>query len=100
MSTPTLNLLPPPNGDTDTAYTDKPLRETKVEMRVLTSEECQHLVPVFERAGAVLPDPSVSFIVGILEDGKPTESFLTIQAVLHGEPMNIEPRHRGYIKSM
>ena len=69
-------------------------------MRILTPEECQQLAPVFERAGAVLPDPSCSFIVGILEDGKPTESFLTIQACIHGEPLNILPKHRMYLKSM
>ena len=100
MSTSPISLLPPPDGSVDTAYSDLPRKEAKTEMRILTPEECQQLAPVFERAGAVLPDPSCSFIVGILEDGKPTESFLTIQAVLHGEPLHIEPRHRMYLKSM
>ncbi len=87
-------------GTEDTAYSDAPTKAAKVEMRVLTAEECQQLAPVFERAGATLPDPASSFIVGILEDGKVTSSFLVVQAVLHGEPMNIEPRHRMYLKSM
>ena len=99
-STPAPTLLPPPDGPVDTAYSDRPAKAVKTEMRVLSQQETQHLAPIFERAGVMLPDPSTSFIVGILENGVPTNSFLTIQAVLHGEPMNIEPRHRMYIKSM
>lgn len=95
MST-AINLLPHP----DPTYSDSPTKEKKVEMRILTPQEALQLAPIFERAGAVVPDPSVSFIIAIIEDGKLTNSFLTIQAVLHGEPMNIEPRHRMYIKSM
>lgn len=96
-ATPT--LLPHPDAPGDT-YSDAPLRAVKTEMRVLSPAETQQLQPVFEQAGAVVPDPSVSFIIGILEDGKVTNSFLTIQACLHGEPLNIEPRHRMYLKSL
>jgi hypothetical protein len=99
VSTQPLNLLPLP-GTEGTAFHDTPQKEIKTEMRVLTPEETQKLAPIFERAGAVLPDPSSSFIIGILENGVPTNSFLTIQAALHGEPMNVEPRHRMYIRSM
>lgn len=84
----------------ETAFSDKPRREVKIEMRVLSPDETKRLSPIFERAGAALPDPSSSFIIGILEDGVPTESFLTIQACVHGEPMNIASRHRAYVKSM
>ena len=99
MSTQPLNLLPLP-GTEDTAFHDTPQKEAKTEMRVLSAEEIKHLIPIFESKGAVLPDPTASFVIGILEDGLPTNSFLVIQAALHGEPMNIEPRHRPYISSM
>jgi hypothetical protein len=102
MSAPAhIDLLPLPGAEPiDTAYSDNPSRDKKIEMRILTPEECQKLVPVFERAGAVLPDPSTSFIVGILEDGEPTESFLVAQATLHIEPLHLLPKHRMYLKSM
>lgn len=92
-------MLPLPDLG-DTAYSDKPAREKKVEMRVLSPQEVLELQPVFEKAGAVTPDPGVSFVVGILEDGKVTNSFLVVQTALHAEPMHIEPRHRMYVKSM
>jgi hypothetical protein len=92
-------MLPLPGAE-DAAYSDVPKKSVKTEMRVLSPSEAKHLIPIFERAGATLPDPSSSFIIGILEDGVPTESFLTIQACIHGEPMNIEPRHRMFVKSM
>lgn len=97
-----LDLLPPPEGTDlgDTAYHDRPLRDKKVEMRVLSLVEVQQLKPIFERAGALMPDPATSFVVGILEDGKVTESFLVVQAWLHAEPLHLEARHRVYLKSL
>lgn len=92
-------MLPLPETG-DTAYSDAPVKAKKTEMRVLTPTEVLELQPVFEQAGAVTPDPSVSFVVGILEDGKVTNSFLVVQATLHAEPMHIEPRHRMFVKSM
>lgn len=96
----TVSLLPHPDHPEDTAYSDRPTSTVKTELRVLTPDEVLQLQPVFDRADAVTPDPNTSFVIGILEDGKPTESFLVVQAVLHGEPLNIEPRHRMYLKSL
>ncbi len=96
-----VSLLPPPDGSVgDTAYSDTPKKEVKVEMRVLTPSEVIELQPVFEKAGAVTPDPSVSFVVGILEDGKVTDSFLVVQTTLHAEPLHLLPKHRPYLRAM
>lgn len=99
MTSAPIDMLPLPAVE-DTAYSDAPVKMKKTEMRVLTPAEVLELQPVFEQAGAVTPDPSVSFVVGILEDGEVTESFLVAQACLHCEPLHLLPRHRAYLKSM
>lgn len=94
-----MDFLPIPEG-AEPQMSDGPVQAVSTEIRVLTPEEMKELQPVFGRAGADVPDPSVGFIVGLVEDGKPTESFITVQGVVHAEPLNLEPRHRMFLKSL
>lgn len=60
--------------------------------RILTPDEIQTIVPVFEAMGATLPDPALSQIVGAVKSGR-VVGFIVLQLCLHAEPMWIEPGH-------
>ncbi len=92
-------FLPIPEGVTP-EMSDGPVAAINTEIRVLTPEEVEQLQPVFDRYEAKIPDPNLSFVMGVIEDGKPTETFLVVQCVVHAEPMHVEPRHRTLIKSL
>lgn len=55
-------------------------------VRILTQEEVQSLAPIFAEHGDVLPDPSTSFFVGSVADGK-VVGFIAVQLKIHAEPM-------------
>lgn len=76
-----LEFLPPPI---------EPATPHELEVRILTTEEIQTLEPVFTEQGVELPNPSTSFIMGAVCDGK-VVGFLVTQLRIHSEPMHIEP---------
>ena len=80
-----MDFLPPPNSNG--AASQEPPDE---EFRELTPEEIASIAHVFQENNTDLPNPSISTFVGCLRKGK-VVGFLVLQAMLHAEPMWIEP---------
>jgi len=74
-----LELLPPPGLVPP---------QSKLEHRLLTEDEVnQYVRPQFESRGHPLPNPAM--FIGIIRNGEPTGSFITIQYRIHVDPMVI-----------
>ena len=95
MAVMPLELLPLPqrklpDDDKPHARLEHEIPLDVVEARVLTPEEVeQYIKPAYEAAKAPMPGQSFSAHIGIVRDGKPTGSFLTVQLSLHAEPLNL-----------
>lgn len=60
-----------------------------VEVRELTPEEIETIIPIFTANEASLPNPAVSTIVGVVRDGR-VVGFGVLQQTLHAEPVYLE----------
>lgn len=68
-------------------------------VRLLTDAEIATLEPIFREQGAVLPDPAISCIVGVVEDEK-VVAFIVLQLKLHAQPVWIEQGKSGLFESL
>jgi len=94
-----LKLLPPPVdvGEVDgpvitlpalPSVTPTPTPRSIATVRPLTMEEIDRIVaPEFAARGNQLPDPAQSIFFGVVRDGHPTGSFITLQLRLHADPV-------------
>lgn len=69
---------------------------TETTYRLIGIGEWERLRPVFAQYGSQLPDPSVSLIAAAELDGE-IVGFLTLQPILHAEPLYIAPGHTGEV---
>lgn len=77
----------------------EPVQPSADGIRVLTSAEVETLKPVFERAGASLPDSATSIIVGAIKGGV-IVGFGVLQLRLHAEPFYVEPGNSEVFSSL
>src|SRR3954463_4159972 len=73
--------------------------QERKEVRLLTPEEIQTLIPIFEGAGSTLPNPAISQIVGCVENGE-VIAFLVLELKLHAEPMWIKEGHSNLLPAL
>lgn len=67
-------------------------------VRVLTLDEIkQYVEPVFTENGALLPSWTNSFFVGAVDDSGKVLCFITVQSVIHTEPMYAGPGASHFI---
>lgn len=86
VESPTLSVVKPPAQR----------QRIPAEYRLLTPEEVQTLLPVFDAQDAELPNLEKSVVVGAVKSGR-VVGFIVLQWCLHCEPAWIEEGHSDVI---